>query len=692
MTAPLSYNELSKKVTALEESSARQMEAERALGKRFAYEKMVAEISSLAVLVENLDEFLTTCMRLMGEALDTTRVFINQYNALSETVSVLYEWSSKVAPSSTMEYFHDVPTDYFQELTELTLQNKPVVIPDIKSLPEGPGKELLKDAGVKSFLTVPLFIKGACYGYVGFSESRRSREWAEEDIAILKTISVIITRVIESKNLEAELKHAKEEAEIATRTKSEFLANMSHEIRTPMNGIIAATDLLLNRKPSGVTAHFLKIIQSSANSLLRIINDILDFSKIEAGKLSLENMPFRPGEVVDRIGDMFVSQAAAKDITLSMDLPSNIPGELIGDPFRLQQVLTNLLSNAVKFTPEGGRVVRGIKELMPVGKTSISKQVMVIFFVRDTGIGIAPDQFNNLFLPFSQIEGAGTRGHDGTGLGLCICKQLVEMMGGRIWVESAPGQGSTFYFTARFDRPDVLESPPEKRPDDSTARHKKALAGTRALLAEDDLTNGNLIRAMLEDAGMSVEMVPDGENALAALQSESFDLVLMDIQMPGMDGITATKSIRGEPKLAELPIVALTARAMKSDEEKCLAAGMNAFISKPIDPEFLFQTILKVTEPLREKKTADTAAKKSEQNISEKDLSRMLRMLKKLSNALESADPVAVEKHFTSAWKKIPGLSSAGLRESIRSYDYQKALTLLETVAADLKNEMNGRE
>ena len=198
---------------------------------------------------------------------------------------------------------------------------------------------------------------------------------------------------------------------------------------------------------------------------------------------------------------------------------------------------------------------------------------MVIFFVRDTGIGIAPDQFNNLFLPFSQIEGAGTRGHDGTGLGLCICKQLVEMMGGRIWVESAPGQGSTFYFTARFDRPDVLESPPEKRPDDSTARHKKALAGTRTLLAEDDLTNGNLIRAMLEDAGMSVEMVPDGENALAALQSESFDLVLMDIQMPGMDGITATKSIRGEPKLAELPIVALTARAMKSDEEKCLAAG-----------------------------------------------------------------------------------------------------------------------
>lgn len=577
MVTPLTYEELSQKVTALEESSAQQKETERALGKRFTYEKMVAEVSSLAVLVENLDEFLTTCMRLMGEALDTTRVFINRYNALSETVSVFSEWNSKDSPPS-MEYFHEIPADYFQGLMEITLKNKPVVIPDIKSLPEGPGKDLLKTGKVKSFLTVPLFIKGDCYGYVGFSECRRTRRWAEEDIAILKTISVIITRVIESKDLEAELKLAKEQAEIATRTKSEFLANMSHEIRTPMNGIIAATDLLLNRKPTGRTAHFLGIIQSSANSLLRIINAILDFSKIEAGKLRLENMPFRPSEVVDRIGDMFENQAAAKNISLSVELPSNIPGELIGDPFRLQQVLTNLISNAVKFTPEGGRVIRGVKELMPVGKTSVSKQVMVIFYVQDTGIGIAPDQFLNLFLPFSQIEGAGTRGHDGTGLGLCICKQLVELMGGRIWVESKPGQGSTFYFTARFDRPDVLETLSEKQSDNKTAPLEKELA------------------------------------------------------------------------------------------------------------------ILKVTEPPGKQKTAAVSPKIIEENLSEKDRTRLVHALKNLTAALESADPVAVEKHLVPAKNNLPGPLAAGLRDYIRSYDYQKALALLSDIAGDLEHETKSRK
>jgi signal transduction histidine kinase/CheY-like chemotaxis protein len=684
MVPPLTYDELSEKVNTLESLSARQRETEKALERRFAYEKMVADISSMAVLVEDLDLFLTTCLRLMGEALDTSRVFIVTLDDTSETLDVSYEWESENAPSP-MDYFRSVPVESFQWLVAKTKKNQPVIIPDTEALPEDGGKKLLKTGQVKSFLTVPLFVKKACYGYVGFSECRKARKWAEEDLTILKTVSVIITRVIESKALEMELTRAKDQAEIATRAKSEFLANMSHEIRTPMNGIIAAADLLLNRAPTGQTAHFLEIIRTSANALLRIINDILDFSKIEARKLSLENIPFHPGEVLQRIGDMFESQAAAKHIDLSVELPPDIPGELTGDPLRLQQVLTNLVSNAVKFTPEGGRVVRGIKQLMPVGKTGASKQVMVIFYVRDTGIGIAPDQFSNLFLPFSQIEGTGTRGHDGTGLGLCICKQLVEMMGGRIWVESAPGEGATFYFTIRFERPGTGEAAAVNRGEDLPPE-RQPLQGLRILLAEDDPTNLNLIRAVLEDEGISVTLAANGAQALSALDAEPFDLVLMDVQMPVMDGLEATRIIRRK-KSPHLPIVALTALAMKGDEEKCLAAGMDAYVSKPIDLDTLFQVIRQLTRPVSRPVSGSGISPESRCRLSREDLPRVEPVLRDLSRSLKTSDPVAVAKHFDRAKALLPGPLSTRLHEYIRKYDYGRAQGFLSDIITDAPDE-----
>jgi signal transduction histidine kinase/ActR/RegA family two-component response regulator len=559
---------------------------------------------------------------------------------------------------------------------ESTLDNRPVIIPDTETLPEGNGKDLLKTGNVKSFLTIPLFVKDACYGYVGFAECRQARHWAEEDFSILKTIAVIITRVMQSKGLEAELTRAKESAEIATRTKSEFLANMSHEIRTPMNGIIAAADLLVNRNPTGQDAHFLGIIQTSANSLLRIINDILDFSKIEAGKLSLEKMPFQPEEVVHRLGDMFESQASMKGIELAVDLPPDIPAELVGDPFRVQQVLANLVSNAVKFTPEGGRVVRGITESMPVDIKGAAKQVMVIFFVQDTGIGIPKDQFPNLFLPFSQIEGAGTRGHDGTGLGLCICKQLVEMMGGRIWVESTPGQGSTFFFTVRFEQPELEEPSASGKPEEKSTSFRKQLAGLRILLAEDDPINRNLIRAVLEDNDMSVEIVKNGVQAMNALERDRFDLVLMDVQMPELDGLDATRIIREKMKLTDLPIVAITAMAMKGDREKCLDAGMNAYISKPIELDTLLRTLWGLTKSHHRSEHAPNEPPPPPA-MAKADLENIEPELQNMTGALEASDPVAVQHHFERIKQLLPVPVAERLRDHLRAYDYSKALSLL---------------
>jgi CheY-like chemotaxis protein len=333
-------------------------------------------------------------------------------------------------------------------------------------------------------------------------------------------------------------------------------------------------------------------------------------------------------------------------------------------------------------------VIRGIKELMPVGKSGGSKQVMVIFYVKDTGIGIPRDQLPNLFQPFSQIDGAGTRGHDGTGLGLCICKQIVEMMGGRIWVESTPGQGSTFYFTIRFERSDVQETSTGNAPEGKLFFDKRSLAGLRLLLAEDDPTNRNLIRAVLEDDGMLVEIVPNGARAVAALRKKEFDLVLMDVQMPEMDGIEATRMIRGELKQLDLPIIALTALAMAGDEEKCLSAGMNAYISKPIDLELLFQTIWELTASLRPSTPAfNTTTEETKIILPEKEMAQIAPALKGLSEALEASDPVAVQRNFALVKPFLPGQTAARLRDLLRDYDYHRALSLLSEIMECLENE-----
>ncbi len=532
------------------------------------------------------------------------------------------------------------------------------------------------------------------------------------------------------KKLDKELEEAKQLAEAATLAKSRFLANMSHEIRTPMNGIMSATDLALAENLTPEVEHYLHIVHNSSYALLGIINDILDFSKIEAGQLELKARIFRIDEMFDRVIDIFVGQAAAKDIELLVDVDVNTPRILRGDSLRLQQILTNLIGNAIKFTATGGMILVSVKESVATpGLTG--NQIMLAFAVKDNGSGIAPEYLPFLFEPFTQGDSSSTRKYEGTGLGLSICKKFVTLMHGSIGVDTAVGEGSTFSFTVRLEK---AGDPPASRlilptdihglnvlvVDDSrdsreimskmlsslgfrvetlssgteallrlqeidgkspvelilmdwkmakmdgieasrrireelqltlpiimmtafakevhkstvekvgingfltkpifqstlfdaimdafgkagpqknsgkmsfttkASMYKKQLKGCKILVAEDNQTNQEVAKAILEGAGIVVTLVSDGEEAVAKIIRNSFDAVLMDIQMPRINGFQATQQIRQIPGFEKLPIIAMTAHALKGDEEKCLEAGMDGYVSKPINQDRLFYTI-----------------------------------------------------------------------------------------------------
>lgn len=500
------------------------------------------------------------------------------------------------------------------------VQPEPLIIADLRTDRRFSDNPLVRSApNLISYVSVPIVVAGGyALGTVAVMDRTLVTISLEQVVAleaVARQVSVYLElrqklteRDLDERNrteqalaaanveLEQALSNAKELAiasQAANRAKSEFLANMSHELRTPLSAVMGYSELLHATALDTEQKEYLEQIQVSSEALLGIISDVLDFSKIEAGHLELERAEFNLLEIARQALYTMMPNAAAKKLHLTTETISEVPRVIVGDAARLRQILLNLLSNAVKFTPQG-RVTLQIatRQVLP-------EKFILHFSVEDTGVGIPADQLTLIFEPFTQVDGSITRRHGGTGLGLAIARQLVEMFEGEIWVDSDLGRGSTFHFTAAFGR--AFGSGPEAaRPDTISIYPPPPESSTQRLhilLAEDNVVNQRVIARMLKKLGWEVVVVNDGRAAVAESAEQRYDLILMDIQMPEMDGLNATVEIRSRERQigGHLPIVALTAYAMPGDRERCLIAGMDDYLSKPVRVEDLHRVIVRYT-------------------------------------------------------------------------------------------------